>query len=229
MDTAKRKRLLWTAAAALLAVVVGLSLAWKYTALKDVITIDRMVAAFETVDTKWWAPLIAAALYTPAAMVMFPRALLTLASAAVFGPIKGFVIAMSGVVFSAALLYFIGRRVSEERVRRIAGPRIDRLKKMLQKEGLLAITTVGLLPVAPFAIEMLVAGALRVPLHQLLGGVFLAHLPGTIGTTLIGDQVMAAMHGEREVNRYVIAGVVVMIATVSLLTRRAWVRLQAQA
>ena len=224
---AKRKRYLLIAAAVVLLAALAASLAWKYTPLKDVLTIDNIVGTFDAIDTKWWAPLLIGALYTPACLVMFPRALITLAAAAVFGPVKGFVIAMLGVLASAVILYYAGRLVSEERVRKIAGPRIDRLKRMLKKEGLLAVTLVGLLPVAPFSVEMLVAGALRVPLHHLLGGVALAHLPGTIGTTLIGDQLMAALHGERQVNRLVIAGVILMVATVTFFTRRAWKRLEA--
>ena len=224
---AKRKRYLIIAATVILLAAVALSLAWKFTPLKEVITIDNMTGSFEAVDTKWWAPIAGGALYTPAAMVMFPRALLTVVMAAVFGPVKGFVIAMTGVLASAVILYYAGRLVSEERVRRIAGPRIERLKKMLKREGFLAVTVVGLLPVAPFSVEMLVAGALRVPLHHLLAGVFLAHLPGTIGTALIGDQVMAAMHGERQVNRLVIVGVIIMVTVVTYFTRRAWKRMEA--
>ena len=225
----RRKRYLIVAAAVLLAAAVGASLAWKYTPLRDVVTIDNMVAAFDAVDNKWWAPIVAAALYTPACLVMFPRAILTMAIAAVFGPIKGFAIAMSGVLLSAIILYMVGRRVSEKTVRRIAGPGIERLKLMLQKEGYLAVAAVGLLPVAPFAAEVVVAGALRVPLLHLLVGVALAHLPGTIGTALLGDQLMAAMHGERQVNRLVIAFVIVMVTVVTFLTRRAWKRLEAAA
>ncbi|HYC35338.1 MAG TPA: VTT domain-containing protein [Usitatibacter sp.] len=224
---AKRKRIAIIAGAVVIALAVALSLAWKYTSLGDVLTLANITGMIEAVSGKWWAPVLVVLLYTPACLVMFPRALITLAAAVVFGPLKGFAFAMTGVVLSAFLLHWAGGHVKESTVRRIAGPRIEKLKKMLRKEGLWAITLVGLLPVAPFSVEMIVAGALRVKYRHLLPGVALAHLPGTIGTTLIGDQVMAAMTDGRQINRLVIAAVVVMVVAVGFATRRAWRRLEA--
>jgi uncharacterized membrane protein YdjX (TVP38/TMEM64 family) len=227
MEPALRKKI-WIAAGTVIVLVVAMTLAWRFTALRDIVTIENVVEWIETFSSKWWAPLVVVLLYTPAALILFPRALLTLAAAIVFGPVKGFFLAMAGVLLSAWLLQFAGHFVEEKTVRRIAGKRIEPLKKLLQKQGFMAIAAVGFLPVAPFSVEMIVAGALRIPVVQLLLGVGLAHLPGTVFTTLLGDQAVAAMSEGRQVNHAVIAGVVIAFIALGFWTRRYWQRIQAQ-
>jgi phospholipase D1/2 len=223
-----RKRRLLIAAAVVAAIAIALSVAWRRTALAEVVTIENAVDFIETFSAQWWAPIVVVLLYTPASVILFPRPLLTLAAAMVFGPWKGFAIAMTGVILSAFVLYCIGRRVKESTVRRLAGPRIERLTRMLRREGFMAIAAVGFLPIAPFSIEMIVAGALRVRLRDLLLGVALAHLPGTILTTLVGDQVTAVLRHGREINRVVIALVVAVFVALAFVSRRMWKRLEAQ-
>lgn len=227
MEPALRKKL-WIAVGLVVTVVVAMTLAWRFTALHELVTIENVVDWIETFSGKWWAPVVIVLLYTPAALILFPRALLTLAAAMVFGPVQGFVLAMTGVLLSAWILQFAGRFVEEGTVKRIAGKRIEPLKKLLQKQGFMAIAAVGFLPVAPFSVEMIVAGALRIPLFQLLLGVALAHLPGTVFTTLLGDQAVAALTHGREVNRAVIVGVVLAFIALGFWTRRYWQRIQAQ-
>lgn len=224
-----RKRNFLIAAAVAAVVIAGLTLAWRYTPLAELVTVESVVELIEKASGTWWAALLLIFLYTPASLILFPRVLLTLAAAVVFGPVKGFLLAMAGVLLSAWILQLAGRRVGEDTARRIAGPRIDRLKKMLQRQGMLAIAAVGFVPVAPFSVEMIVAGALRVPLRHLLPGVALAHLPGTIFTTLLGDQAVAAMTDGREMNRAVVAGVVLAFIALAIWTRRYWQRVQAEA
>lgn len=222
------KRRLILAAAAIGVVLLALTLAWKFTALKDVVTPERIVAWLESISGWWWAPIVMVLVYTPASLIMFPRPLLTLAAVAVFGPVKGFVFAMTGVLVAAVLGWLAGRNIDEKRIRRWAGPRLDTIKRMLKKEGLFTMAAIGLLPIAPFPVEVVVAGALRVKLLDLLGGVFIAMLPGILGMTVLGHQLMAALHGDREMNRWVVAGTVAALALVAFLTHRWWKRMQAE-
>lgn len=226
---AKRKKRLIIFAAVLLAVAVAMSLAWRFTGLREIVTVENMVELMEGISSKWWAPFLIALLYTPASLIMFPRPLLTLAAAVAFGPWKGFAVAMGGILLSAVILYFAGRQVSKKTVSKIAGPRIERLSKMLGKKGFLAIAALGMVPAAPFSVEMIVAGALRIPVFDLLLGVGLAHLPGTIGTTVLGDQVVAALTHGREINRGIIAAVVVGFIAIGFFSHRMWKKMEAAA
>lgn len=224
--TPKRRLLIAGAAIALL--LGALTLAWKYTGLGESLSPEAITGWLEAVSGKWWAPVLMVLIYTPASIVMFPRPILTLAAVAVFGPLYGFTLAMAGVLLAAFLGWLAGRNIDEERLRKWAGPRLDKIKRVLRKEGLFAMAAVGLLPIAPFPIEVLVAGALRVKLFDLLGGVFIAMLPGMLGMTVLGHQLMAALHGDRKMNLWVIAATVLALAAVAWFTHRWWKRVQAQ-
>jgi phospholipase D1/2 len=214
-------------ALAFIAVAVALTLAWRFTPLRDIVTAERVVDWLQAFSGYWWAPFALAAVYTPASVVMFPRPLLTLAAVVAFGPWKGFAIAMGGILANALAGYAIGRMLKKETVKRLGGPKLERVGKMLRKEGLLAVATVGLLPVAPFFAEMLAFGALRLKLRHVVPGVALANLPGTLGTTLLGDQLAAALSNERSLNAWIVVAIVAAMAAIAWFSRRYWQRLQA--
>jgi phospholipase D1/2 len=226
---ARLRRKIYIAAGVLAGIAIALTLAWRHTALAEVVTLDHTVDFLDHFSGRWWAPILIVLVYTPACMVMFPRPLLTIAAVMVFGPWKGFGLAMTGILVSAALLYFAGRRVDEATIRKMAGRNYDRLAKMLRKQGFMAVAAIGLLPVAPFAAEMVVAGALRIKLRDLLLGVAVANIPGVLGTTVLGDQVVAALHHGREVNRMLIVGVVLAMVTLAFISHRMWKRMEAAA
>lgn len=61
------------------------------------------------------------------------------------------------------------------------------------------------LPVAPFAVESVVAGALRIKLHDLLLGTLFGMAPGMLGTAFIGDQIGAAIGDGARFNPWIVA------------------------
>lgn len=223
-DTDRKK--LIRGAIVVAAVIAAVTAIWRLTPLSEWVTAERVIEWVETFSRAWWAPYAVVLLYTPAAMVLFPRALLTVAAAVAFGPVKGFIVAMAGVLLSTVIGYFAGRQLDPERVKRWGGPRMEKVRKGLRKEGFLAVATLGLVPIAPFTVLVVAFGALRLKLWQVLAGVALAHLPGTIGSTLMGDQVHAMLSDDRTLNPVVIGGVVVTMVVVALTTHRLWKRMQ---
>jgi phospholipase D1/2 len=222
----KDHRLFWAAAATIVA-LAAITAAWKFTPLADWLTAERVVEWVETFSTYWWAPYALALLYTPASIILFPRPLLTVAAAVAFGPWKGFAVAMGGVLLNALLGYIAGRQLDPRIVKRCGGAKMDRVGKALRKEGFLAVATVGLVPIAPFFVEMLAFGALRLKLWHVLLGVALANTPGVLGGTLLGDQLHAVLSSERTLNLWVVGAVVAVLVFVGFATHRLWVRMQA--
>src|SRR5207237_10070621 len=96
-----------------------------------------------------WSPLVVMALFTPACLVMFPRPLITLAAVMAFGPWLGFAYSLLGIVASSVVTYHIGRHMRRDTVRRLAGAKLDRMAEVLKKHGLLAMTLLRLVPIAP--------------------------------------------------------------------------------
>src|SRR5882672_12263826 len=149
--------------------------------------------------------------YTPACLVMLPRPLITLAAVIAFGPWLGFLYSLSGIVLSSIVTYYIGRRMRRDSVRRLAGPRLDRMIEVLKKRGLLAMTLLRLVPLAPFAVESIVAGAIHMRLWHVAVGTAIGLLPGTLATTIFGDQIETALAGG-DFNWWVVGGVIGVLA-----------------
>ncbi|HUP97535.1 MAG TPA: VTT domain-containing protein [Usitatibacter sp.] len=202
------------------AAIASLALIWRYTPLANVVTSENVIAFTESFAQYWWAPLLLMLAYTPASMIMFPRPLITMAIVVTFGPWEGLVYAMSGVLLAAALGYMLGRLVNRGRVRRIAGPRLNRISQVLQHRGIIAVALVRFVPIAPYQVVNIVMGAMRVKLRDFLVGTFLGMLPGALAATVLSDQVAAALRDPAKINGWLIAAAVCGFAALAYFGHR---------
>ena len=85
-------------------------------------------------------------------------------------PVLGIVYALIGATMSGAMTFAIGRHLSRETVRRLAGRRLNDLSRRLGERGLLAIVFVRVVPVGPFSIVNIVAGASHIRWRDFLLG-----------------------------------------------------------
>jgi phosphatidylserine/phosphatidylglycerophosphate/cardiolipin synthase-like enzyme/uncharacterized membrane protein YdjX (TVP38/TMEM64 family) len=209
----------WGRLAAIAIVVIALTALWRFTPLAAVVTPENAIAWAKEFGSRPWAPFVLMAAYTPACFVMFPRPLITLAAVIAFGPYFGFLYAMLGIVFSAIVTYYVGKRMRRDTVRRLAGPRLDQMVEVLRRYGLLAMTLLRLVPLAPFFVEGLIAGAVRLRLRDLTIGTAIGLLPGTLATTIFGDQLESAFSGG-EFNWWVVGGAVALLVGGSIAVKR---------
>ncbi len=187
-----------------------LAAAWRFTPLGEIVTAGKIIAWAHAFGAQWWAPLVVMLAYTPACFVMFPRPLITLAAVVAFSPWLGFAYAMAGIVLSAIVTYYAGRRMRRDTVRRLAGPRLDSMVEVLKKHGLLALTLLRLVPIAPFAVEGIVAGAVGLKLRHLALATAIGALPGTLATTVLGGEIESALSGGR-FNGWLVGGAALVL------------------
>ena len=216
-------RRLATVLGSLVAAAIGLALLWKYTPLADFISRDSALRAAEAFQDHWWAPLVVIFAYTPASFVMFPRWLITMTAVIAFGPWEGFVYGSAGMVLAALVSYFPGRLVATDTVRRLAGPRMQRVANVVKRRGLLAVSIVRLVPVAPFPVVNLVLGALRVRLRHFVFGTMLGMLPGMLAATVLSEQLAAALEDPTSVNWWLVAAAVLGLLSAAYFGQR-WLR-----
>ncbi|MGE5616732.1 MAG: VTT domain-containing protein, partial [Bacillota bacterium] len=210
----------WGKLVAAILAIAALAALWRYTPVAHVVTPANVIDWAQEFASSWWAPLVVMAAYTPACFVMFPRPLITLAGVIAFGPWLGFGYAVAGVVASAVVTYYVGRAMKRDTVRRLAGRKLDRMVDVLKKHGLLAMTLLRLVPIAPFAVEGIVAGAVRLKLWQLTAGTALGMLPGTLAATVFGDQIESALTGSGGINWWVLGAVAVAFVAGIVAVRR---------
>jgi phosphatidylserine/phosphatidylglycerophosphate/cardiolipin synthase-like enzyme/uncharacterized membrane protein YdjX (TVP38/TMEM64 family) len=204
-------RPMWIKLAAAAVVILALTLAWRFTPLAEYTSPQAVIGHVQAFAQSWWAPLVLMAAYTPASIVMFPRPLITLSAVIAFGPVVGFAYAMCGILLAAIAGYAAGRLMPRNTVRRIAGPRLNRVSRELRNRGLLAMTLVRLVPVAPFIVVSLVAGAIRVKSWHFALGTALGMLPGIIVATVFGQQISAGVKDPSQINGWLLTGVMLLL------------------
>lgn len=210
----------WRALIMTIGLIAGLAALWRFTPLAGLATAERTIQLARDFAGQWWAPFLVIAAYTPACLIMFPRPLITLFAVVAFGAWLGFAYAMTGILLAAAVTYVMGNMLDPAAVRRYAGDKLNRMSEVLRTRGLLAMTALRLVPLAPFAVEGLVAGAIRVKLWQFMVGTAVGMLPGTLATTVFGDQLSTALQEPGNINYWLLGSVAAALVGGSMLVKR---------
>jgi phosphatidylserine/phosphatidylglycerophosphate/cardiolipin synthase-like enzyme/uncharacterized membrane protein YdjX (TVP38/TMEM64 family) len=214
----------WGRLALIAALIGAMAALWRFTPLAELASADNVVGWAKAFGATWWAPIVVMVAYTPACFVMFPRPLITLASVIAFGAWLGFLYSLAGIVAAAVVTYFAGKHMRRDTVRRLAGPKIERMVEVLRKHGLLAMSLLRLVPIAPFFVVGLVAGAVRLKLWHLAAGTAIGMLPGTLAATVFGDQLENALAGGH-VNWWIVGGCAALLAGGAFLVKRWFARM----
>jgi uncharacterized membrane protein YdjX (TVP38/TMEM64 family) len=131
--------------------------------------------------------------YVLAVLMAVPVAVLITVGALVFGPWPGMAYALSGMVSGAVVTYGMGRFVGAHAVDSWSTTgRMHALAQALKRRGLWAIVLIRIVPLAPFVVVNLAAGAIRVPLKHYVLGTFLGLAPGTVMISLFTDRLAQA-------------------------------------
>jgi uncharacterized membrane protein YdjX (TVP38/TMEM64 family) len=223
-DVPARRGPAWGKIALIVLVVAALALAWRYTPLAEYVNGERIMAWAQRVGDVPWAPLVVMLAYTPACFVMFPRPLITLFAVIAFGSVAGFVYSILGILTAALVTYFAGRALPSDTVRNIVGDKLNDMTEVLRRRGLLACFAMRIVPAAPFAVEGIAAGAVRIKLWHFSLGTVLGMAPGTLTTSVFGDQIQTALEDPSRINYWLIGGVVVFFAVLILIVRRWFLR-----
>jgi uncharacterized membrane protein YdjX (TVP38/TMEM64 family) len=100
------------------------------------------------------------------------------------------------------------------------------MAEVLKKHGLVAMTLLRLVPLAPFAVESIVAGAIRMKLWHVVAGTAIGLLPGTLTTTIFGDAIETAVSGTGEVNWWIVGGALALLAGGAWAVKRWFTRME---
>ena len=210
----------WVLPVAILAIACALTAMWRYTPLAAWTNADRAIAWASDFSTLWWAPLVVILAYTPACIVLFPRAFITLLAVAAFGPWHGFAYAMCGILLACTLTYAVGMKMNRETVRRLARGKLTRMSQIMRHRGVIAMTAVRLVPLAPFAVVNVVAGAIHLRFRDFMIGSALGILPGTLVATVFGDQLVSGLKDPRSINLWLVGALAIALVAGTRIVRR---------
>lgn len=178
--------------AAVVLVAAGLAAVWHFAPVREVLSLQQLAAFGDALRGHPLAPLAIVAAFVLAGFLFVPVTLLIGACALVFGPLAGSLYAFAGAIASAAATYGAGRLLGRDAVRRLAGSALNRISQRLGRRGLIAVTLVRLVPLAPFTVVNAVAGASHIGWRDFLVGTALGLLPGLVVTAAFVDRALAA-------------------------------------
>jgi uncharacterized membrane protein YdjX (TVP38/TMEM64 family) len=182
-----QRRVVVFIALAVIGLVVALTLAWKFTALGEVARPER-VAQVLSGQGSVSSALVLILAFVLGGLVVFPVVVLITATAIVLPPMAALLTSFVGVMLSASLCYGVGASFKNA-TRRALGRSLERIDSVLSRQGILALTTVRLVPVAPFTVVNVAAGAIGVRFTHYLIATALGLLPGITVLSFFGRGV----------------------------------------
>jgi uncharacterized membrane protein YdjX (TVP38/TMEM64 family) len=95
-------------------------------------------------------------------------------------------------------------------LRSVIGPRLKRVQRRIVNGGVLAIAAIRLIPIAPFTVVNLVAGASDIRLGAFVAGTILGMAPGLVVMSALGHQLMRIISGPSATDIALLAGVIAL-------------------
>lgn len=206
---------------ATLLILLMLAAAWHLTPLSQWLQVSSLAEQLRPWLDSGLTPIIVLTAFVVGGLLVIPVTSLIIVAVLVLGPLPGFLYAVSGSLLSALTGYGLGNRLGRHTVRHLAGRRINQISRQLARRGLLTMLIVRIVPVAPFTIINLVAGASHIRFRDFLWGTILGMTPGILGITLLTDRVVASLRSPdwQSVVSLVLVAAVVFVSGY-LLTKR---------
>ena len=199
-----------------------------------VILLGRQSGAYVPQFAAWvgtlgvWGPIVFIAGYAIATVVFIPGSVLTLAAGAIFGLLKGIIIAFTAAVAGSTLAFLVSRHIARDAIeRRLAdNPRFSAIDRAVNVQGRKIVFLLRLSPVFPFNLLNYALGLTNVRFVDYMVA-SLGMLPGTLLYVYYGKLAgdVAALAGgaasEKGVAGYavLILGLAATIFVTTIVTR----------
>jgi uncharacterized membrane protein YdjX (TVP38/TMEM64 family) len=124
------------------------------------------------------------------AIIFYPAEILDAAAGFVWGFWLGLPLVMIGWLINAVAAWLIGRHAAHPLLYRLVGhDRFVALEVAIERGGAFLLLAMRLIPIVPFSLFTIVAGAARVPLGRLLWTTAVGYLPLTALFVYLGTQL----------------------------------------
>ena len=206
----------------LLAAIFVVATAWRWLGLTQWLNFDTLAASAAWIRSDSHAPLWVIGAFLIGGLACFPVTLLIFAAAFALPGWAAVVCSLLGCILSAAALYGAGAGVGRKYVSRIAGRRLNRVNRLISRQGALAVAAVRMLPVAPYSLVNLAAGAVRVPFRDFVLGTLLGMTPGVVGITFFTQQLEEMIRRPSALNLTIMIGTLLLMF-VGIVGLRRWI------
>ncbi|MGQ5521824.1 TVP38/TMEM64 family protein [Chitinimonas sp. PSY-7] len=169
--------------------LLGISLQW--TPAKHWLSLTKLSA-----QAQYWGeqlgPFVTVLGIALASALAVPLSVLTVVAALAFGPLLGSVYSWLGATLGAGCSFMCGRWLGQAVVSQLAGPKVNHISHRLARRGVISVIAIRMVPVAPYAVINLVAGASAIRLRDFLLGNAVGILPLLLISALFSEQILRA-------------------------------------
>jgi uncharacterized membrane protein YdjX (TVP38/TMEM64 family) len=212
----------------LVAVVLAMAAAWRWTPLAEWLDADRLTVAVEWMQQSRFTPLLVIGGFVLGGFLVIPVTLMIVATVMVLGPWTGMIYALAGAELSALLTFAAGHWLGRDAVSRLAGSQINSVARALSKRGLLTVITLRIVPVAPFTVINVIAGVSEIRFRDFALGSLIGLLPGVVGVAFLADRIVASLQTPSATSLLWLAVAVVAVAMLLLGLRRLLARVRSR-
>jgi uncharacterized membrane protein YdjX (TVP38/TMEM64 family) len=216
-----RKRIL--AFVAVIAGLLAMAAAWRWTPLNEWLSpgaLGHWISSFSSPGIRGF---VAVAGFVVASLLMVPLTLLAVVGGIVFGSWHGFLYLLTGALISSAVGFAGGRSLGRGAIERLSGTRLNRLSKRLAERGTVAVALLRLIPIAPFAVFNLVAGASHLGFRQFIVGSLLGLAPGLAAISAFSQTLWEAVTAPSLNNAAIAASIGAALVAAGWLVKK-WLR-----
>ena len=136
-----------------------------------------------------WSLLGISLLYVVLLAVMFPLTILVVTTGMLFSTEWAMLCATLGALSSSAAGYVVGHWLGRETIEKHGGTMVRRAEQYIQNNSFNSMVLINLLPVAPFAVTNMLAGAFRLDFTRYMLGSAVGIIPGLLIVIAFGGQL----------------------------------------
>ena len=177
--------------AAVVGGIVCLIFIWNSSSLAEWTDPASLGALLQVLRASAWAIPIVIGVFLLGSLVVFPVTVLIAATAIALGPWSGFLWASVGSLCGALVSYLMGHVIGRRPFESLFGQWIHRIDQRLGNGGVISVFLMHTLPVAPFTVVNVVAGASSIRFREFIIGTVLGVGPSVAALTLLSDRLRA--------------------------------------
>ncbi len=217
------KRVLSVLASLGLALLIGFGVVWLWG---EVWGREEAVAWLTAMKESFWTPLWVFLLFVIGGILGIPLNFLFITTTLVMGTAMAILAGISGAIVSALGGFLVGRVLGKPLLKKFNSDTIERLSRKLGERSYRSVAVVRLIPIAPFFIINLFAGASHLSFRQYTGGTLLGMIPGMFAVIFLANRAEAVVREPSWDTVAVFAGLLLLIVLGVRFLRKSFIGTQ---
>ena len=183
------KRVLKIGSSLVAALVLGFGVYWLWG---ETLQKEMAVSWLTSIEESGWSGLIVLAVFAIGGTIGVPLNFMLVTTAMVIGSRFAIMYGIPGALLSSCIGFYLGRALGKPLVRRFGSEAVELVSRKLGERSFRSVAFIRLIPVAPFFIVNMVAGASYLRFKHYLVGTTLGMAPGMTAVVLLANRAEAA-------------------------------------